>query len=212
MTARIATGPIPMSGIAPLAHHEAAMAVRREPASGGAESLLWLVSPHGGAGVTVLERMLPFAGDGHREWPGVPGNRESPLCALVVRDSMDGLAAAHRALRQYYTEEIPSALIAVVLVAANKGERSQQVRRKRELVLSLAERPPFGDPLPVYPVPWMDQLVELSHDELPEAPLNYTAPRRAPKDLRHAVHPAIGELGRALHQLAVDTLPNVLAR
>ncbi|TWS25513.1 hypothetical protein FK530_23095 [Tsukamurella conjunctivitidis] len=204
------TGPIPTSGIAPLADHEEAMDVRVTPRRGGAESLLWLVSPHGGAGVSTLAQMLPFAGDGGRKWPGVPGQHESPLCALVVRDSMDGLDAAHVALRQYYTEQIPSALIALIVVAANRGERSPQVRRKRDLVFSLADRPAFGEPLRIFSVPWLEQFVEIPRSDLPVVPDQYVAPRRAPKDLRQGVHPAVGELAMALHQHAVDELPHVL--
>lgn len=212
MTARPDTGPIPTSGIAPLTAWEEAMELRTRRARIGGDSLVWLVSPHGGAGVSTLAQMLPFAGDGGREWPCVPGGVESPLCALVVRDSMEGLDAAHRALRQFYTEDIPAELLAVILVAANKGDRSQPVRRKCNLVVSLAERPPFGSPRPVFKVPWLEQLIELPRLDVPVVPEDYVAARKPPKDLRHGIHPAIGELATALRQLALDELPNILPR
>lgn len=137
--------------------------VRDTPLDG--DVVCWLVQCHGGAGASTIAQMLSHIGDGGRAWPG--RDDESPCVVLVARESLEGLNAAHRAIRQYLAGAVPEhiTVVGLALVAASPARKpSPQVRQRSKLVTSA-----LPASVPVWRVQWHDYLLSSDRVSLPVA-------------------------------------------
>ncbi|MBB2997552.1 hypothetical protein [Paeniglutamicibacter cryotolerans] len=114
-----------------------------------------LVSVHGGAGATVWSRILEAVDGGTLEaW--CTSNRNGELTGpvvLVLRASVDGIAAARHALSTQGTEAFTFALV----VPAGPGKAPRQI---------MAELRILGGAIPTVHVPWVPGLLLKRSDHI----------------------------------------------
>lgn len=99
---------------------------------------VWLVAPHGGAGVSTLAHYLSFTGDSDRQWPcGNDVENESPYAVMVARETDDGLKKAHAMLMEYREKNLDCELLGLVTVASSPT-LDKSVRQYRDVVKTAA--------------------------------------------------------------------------
>lgn len=99
---------------------------------------LWLLGATGGAGVTTLERVLGFAADCGRRWPGADTGQSTNV-AIVSRETAGGLRAAHRLLEQHAAGDTGGAvLVGLITVAHSPEPMTEGIARLRAEVAAAA--------------------------------------------------------------------------
>ena len=160
---------------------------------GEPDPVVWLLGPHGGAGVTTLCRQLGIAGDARGAWPsGAFLDHESPMVLLVAAETRTGLDAMSRALRQHMAGQGSRAeLLGLVTVA-------QERKRPRAIEHDIKTLATAG--VPMWHVPFVHEYRLHFPHELPVWDPDGPAPekgRRKPGPME-VVPPAIAEVGAAI--------------
>lgn len=121
-----------------------AMRFLRDPCTSADPLPLSVMGTHGGAGTTVVARLLGSTDLGRR-WPD---RTEPQLVLLTARTSAYGLAAASQALAGYHAAEHPEGpyLAGFVLIRDAPG-RLPKVLKRRILILASATT--------MYQLPWV---------------------------------------------------------
>ncbi|WP_157084060.1 DUF6668 family protein [Millisia brevis] len=83
---------------------------------------VWLLGASGGAGVTTLERVLGFAADAGRRWPGADDTGQSTNVVIVARETAGGLHAAQRLLDQYAAGDTGAAVLIGLITVAHRPD------------------------------------------------------------------------------------------
>lgn len=92
------------------------------PYAAGAPPRVWLLGASGGAGVTTLERVLGFAADAGRRWPGADDTGQSTNVVIVARETAGGLRAARRLLEQYAAGDTGAAVLIGLITVAHRPD------------------------------------------------------------------------------------------
>lgn len=110
----------------------------------------WWVGCHGGAGMSVLARVVPGGREASRAWP-IPAPGETSLVVLVARTNAPGLNAARAAARQWASGRVHGVtLLGLAAVADAPGRLPRPLADLVRLV---------GGGVPkVWFVPWIDAL------------------------------------------------------
>jgi hypothetical protein len=116
--------------------------VRRE-----LSTLVWWIGAHGGAGETVLERLLAGSRAADHAWPISPDPARPACTMLVARTSYTGLTAAQQALCDWGSGSVAVDLIGLVLIADAPGKLPRELRGLVELIDGAA-------PGPTWLLPW----------------------------------------------------------
>lgn len=162
-----------------------------EPGAGA--PMVWLLGPHGGAGVTCLAHQLGIAGDARGRWPsGRWPNHESPLVLLVAAETRMGLDAMGRALRQHMAGQGSSAeLVGLVTIRQSRKRPKELEHEVRRLETA---------PVPVWHVPFIESYRLHFPHELPvwdrHGPVQEKG-RRKPDPMEH-VPDEIATVGAAV--------------
>ena len=120
----------------------------------------WLVSAHGGAGVSMLTASWSIAGDSSGAFPA-GFDEESPFVVIVARESAWGIARAHDLLTQHLSGHGgATTLVGLVTVAAAPGRLQTALRQRLEVVVGLVDDRHWR-------IPWIDAWIEMTPDELP---------------------------------------------
>lgn len=130
------------SAVRPLA---AGLARRTVQAS---EASVWWVGAHGGAGETVLERLVPGSRAADHSWPIMVAADQGPArVCLLARTHAAGLLAAQRALAEWASGEVAVELLGVIFVADAPGRLPKPLHELRALVGGGAPR--------MWQLPWV---------------------------------------------------------
>lgn len=120
----------------------------------------WLVSAHGGAGVSMLTASWSIAGDSLGAFPA-GFEEESPFVVIVARESAWGIARAHDLLTQHLSGHGgATTLVGLVTVAAAPGRLQTALRQRLEVVAGLVDDRHWR-------IPWIEAWIEMTPDELP---------------------------------------------
>lgn len=161
----------------------------------------WLVSAHGGAGVSMLTASWSIAGDSMGAFPA-GFEEESPFVVVVARESAWGIARAHDLLTQHLSGRGgATTLIGLVTVAAAPGRLQTALRQRLEVVAGLVDDRHWR-------IPWIEAWIELTPAELPFWTPGDIVPTGRKREPPHrAVPREVADVAESIRTTIVSFLP-----
>jgi hypothetical protein len=112
----------------------------------------WWLGVHGGAGVTVLDALVPGGADAHRRWQSPRLHPGPEAVVLVCRTHLSGLVAAQDAVQQWRGGSAPDGVRVVGVVAVADAPGRLARAQTSELARLTASAPAL------WRIPWFERL------------------------------------------------------